>query len=206
MSIAYPTAETLPLVVPYRPARLSVADYHRLISGGHLAQSNRIELLRGVLVEKMTHNPLHAALIGILQKLIDGVLPAGFCTRTQLPITLRDSEPEPDLAIARGELAEYLMRHPGPDDTQLVVEISASSLVTDRYKAEIYAEAGIPWYWIVNLTARRVEVYSQPAATPEGIRYGEPRIYQPGEMIPVIVADQQVGSIAAEKLLPVVTG
>ena len=88
----------------------------------------------------------------------------------------------------------------------LAIEISDSSLVTDRYKAEIYAEAGIPWYWIVNLTARRVEVYSQPAATAEGVRYGEPRVYQPGEMIPVIVDGREVESVAADQLLPVIAG
>jgi len=114
--------------------------------------------------------------------------------------------PEPDLIVARGELADYLTRHPGPDETLLVVEISSSSLLTDRYKAEIYGEAGIPWYWIVNLTERRIEVYSHPTATAAGARYGQPRIYTRGETIPVIVAGQAVGNIAADRLLPAIAG
>src|SRR5689334_8695340 len=108
MSTATPNAESLPLLIPYRPARLTVADYHGLINCGQLNENHRLELLRGVLVEKVTHNPLHAALIGILQKLIDALLPAGFCTRAQVPITLHDSEPEPDLTIALGEMTDYL--------------------------------------------------------------------------------------------------
>jgi Uma2 family endonuclease len=205
MSTATPHAEPLPLLIPYRPARLTVADYHGLINCGQLDKNHRLELLRGVLVEKVTHNPLHAALIGILQKLIDALLPAGFCTRAQVPITLHDSEPESDLTIALGELTDYLTRHPGPHETLLVVEISSSSLLTDRFKADIYGESGIPSYWIVNLVERRVEVYSLRAATADGIRYGQPRIYHPGETIPVIVAGKEVGNIAADRLLPAIS-
>jgi len=91
MSTATPHADSLPLLVPYRPARLTVADYHGLINCGQLNENHRLELLRGVLAEKMTHNPLRAALVGILQKLIDALLPADFCTRAQVPITLHDS-------------------------------------------------------------------------------------------------------------------
>lgn len=186
--------------------RLSVSDYHRLIACELLGPNDRLELLRGMLVEKRIHSPRHAALIGILQTALQRLLAGSFAIRTQVPITLSDSEPEPDLTIVRGELIDYLTRHPGPQDTVLAIEISDSSLLTDRYKGEIYAEAGIPYYWIVNLSERRVEVYSQPTMTAEGVRYGQPRIYSPGETIPLIVAGQEVGNIAADRLLPVIAG
>lgn len=205
MSTVIRIADPLPLVVPYQPARLSVADYHKLIACGTLAENHRLELLRGVVVEKMTHNPLHAALVGILQGLLDALLPTGFHTRSQVPITLSDSEPEPDVTIARGQRSDFLQRHPGSSETPLVIEVAASSLVTDRFKAEIYAEAGIPCYWIVNLPERQVEVFTQPALTAEGPRYTSRHDYQPGDSISVVLDDGEIGVIAAVELLPVLT-
>jgi Uma2 family endonuclease len=204
MSTVLPAADPLPIVLPYRPMRFSVADYHKLIADGTLAENHRIELLRGVLVEKMPQNPLHAAIIGILQKLLSAIFSPGFHTRSQVPVTLDDSEPEPDISVARGELADYLTRHPGPADVPLVTEIAHSSLVTDRFKGEIYAEAGILVYWIVNLGKRRVEVYSNPTTTTDGPRYADCREFQPGDSIPVILDGREIGVLPAAELLPVI--
>ena len=74
------------------------------------------------------------------------------------------SEPVPDLFVARGNETDYLERHPAASDILLVVEVSDSSLQSDRKKkAAIYARYGIPEYWIVNLTKRQIEVYREPA-------------------------------------------
>ena len=73
MSTATPNADVLPIVVPYQPMRMTVADYHKLIADGTLTKNHRIELLRGVMTEKMTHNPLHAELVGILQDLLNAM-------------------------------------------------------------------------------------------------------------------------------------
>src|SRR5438046_1132038 len=118
----------LPLLMPYQPMRMSIEQYHHLIDTGMFVTNERFELLEGVVVEKMTKNP-----------------------PSQDLITLADSEPEPDLAVIRGSFEDYGKRHPRSDDVGLVIEISDASLVTDRYKASIYAAAGIPFYLIVNL-------------------------------------------------------
>ena len=201
MSTAVQSNETLPLVIPYQPMRMTVAHYHRMIASGELTENRRIELLKGVMVEKMTHNPPHAMLVQLIQKLLEALLPAGFHARTQVPITLADSEPEPDVSIARGTLLDYEWRHPGPTEVPLVVEIAASTLVTDRFKGEIYAEAGIPCYWIVNLLDGRVEIYTQPSPTPAGMRYSSTQNYQRGDLIPVQLDGQQLGQIPAADLL-----
>ena len=201
MSTVTPTAESLPLVLPYQPARWSVDEYHKLIADGTLTKNHRLELLKGVIVEKMTTNPDHSAFVRRIQQLIVRMLPETYWLRIQSPITLRDSEPEPDLAIVRPDPLE-MKRHPGPADVLLVIEVSSSSLLTDRYKGDIYGEACIPFYWIVNLPARRVEVYSHPVATAEGLRYGEPTVFQPGEAVPVILDGQEIGSLHAEQILP----
>lgn len=202
MSTISSTTESLPIVLPYRPARLSVADYHKMIASGLLNESHRLELLKGVLVEKMTNNPQHAGHVGRIQRLIYQFLPQHLLLRTQSPVTLRDSEPEPDLAIVRLDPADYTERHPEPADILLVIEVSSSSLVTDRFKADIYGEAAIPFYWIVNLPGRRVEVYSQPVATASGLRYGEPLIFQSGDVIPVILDGKEFGQFPAAQILP----
>jgi Uma2 family endonuclease len=201
MSIATATAETLPLVVPYQPMRMSVADYHKLIADGTLTENHRIELLRGVMTEKMTHDPLHAELVGILQSLLNAILPAGFYTRSQVPITLADSEPEPDVSGARGKRGDFATRHPGPTEVPFVAEIANTSIVTDRFKGEIYAEAGIPVYWIVNLVKRRVEVYSKPSVTADGPRYANCQEFQSGDSIPVIVDGREIGVLPAAEIL-----
>lgn len=204
MSTVATFAEVLPVVLPFRPKRMTVAEYHDLIRSGGLAEESRFEMLKGVLAEKTTQNPLHAALVGIIQDLINSILTRGVHTRNQVPITLADSEPEPEIAVVRGTRADYLDRHPDPTDVCLVIEVSVSSLLTDHYKADIYAEAGIPQYWIVDPVNRQVECYSKPAATPSGMRYTDCQRYQPGDSVPVVIDGREIGKLAAAQLSPVV--
>jgi Uma2 family endonuclease len=82
-----------------------------------------------------------------------------------MAITTSDSEPEPDIAIVLGPLERYIDHHPHPSEIALVVEVAETSLIRDRRKARMYARAGIPHYWIVNLRDRCVEIYSQPEPT-----------------------------------------
>jgi Uma2 family endonuclease len=98
---------------------------------------------------------------------------SGWRAQTQLPITLADSEPEPDGALVRGDRRTFDHRKPVPDDFGVVIEVADTSLRFDRLvKLEDYARAGIPVYWIVNLVDGQVEVYAdpEPAATPPAYR------------------------------------
>jgi Uma2 family endonuclease len=99
-----------------------------------------------------------------LQTLVLRVLAMGLRCRLQLPITLSESsEPEPDVAIVRPTTADATVRHPGASDVIAVVEVADSSLQYDRsIKQRLYAAAGIPVYWIVNIPERRIEIYSLP--------------------------------------------
>jgi Uma2 family endonuclease len=204
MSTSSSPADSLPLTVPYLLARISVDDYHKLISSGALKENSRIELLRGVLVEKERQSPLLAGTTAIVQRLFMKMLAAEWMVRTRSPVTLFDSEPEPDISITRGALDDLFgKRHPGPAETPLVIEIGWSSLVTDRYKAEIYAEARIPWYWIVNLPARRIEVFSQPIETAYGLRYRSIKTFRSGDSIPIILDGQEIGAFPVAQIFPV---
>jgi Uma2 family endonuclease len=163
MATALPIAD-IPPSLPQR--RWSLREYHRMIELGFLTEDDRFELLEGWLIEKMPHNPPHDGTVYLLQMLLAKIAPPGWIVRTQSALTLRSrrgSEPEPDLAVVRGPAEQYLDRHPGPADTGLVAEVSATTLVQDRgIKQRAYARAGIPFYWIVNIPSRVIEVYDTP--------------------------------------------
>jgi Uma2 family endonuclease len=192
---------TLP-VPPPNSHQFSVEDYHAMIRTGILNETDRVELLEGYVVDKMPHNPPHDGTIQLVQELLAGHIPAGWCIRIQSAVTLSDSEPEPDLVVVRGTSRTYLTRHPAQGDVGLVVEIADSSLSRDRDKARIYARAGIAVYWIINLLDRQVEVYtlaSGPASTPS---YAQQAIYHLGDMVPLVLAGVSVGKLSVQDMLP----
>ena len=153
----------LPLVRE-RMHRLSVADYHRAMEAGAL--SGRVELLRGLVVTKMAKSPLHEFVSQKLMLLLLVLVPKAFQVRREGPLTLRDSEPEPDISVVRGRPEDWVSGHPAT--AQLVVEVAVSSAAVDEEKADIYAEAGIPEYWLVRAQERTVDFYREP--THEGYR------------------------------------
>ena len=95
-----------------------------------------------------------------LYDLIRSQVPPGFWLRKEEPLTLRDSEPEPDLSLVRGSRADFAVHH--PVTAALVVEIAVTSAAEDRSLATLYAEAGVEEYWIVLPVERRVEVHRRP--------------------------------------------
>ncbi len=155
------TAASQVLEIPEVRARVSpvaVEQYH------HFPEFNengrRTELIRGVIIEKMPKSPLHASIAKLLYDGLHAAVPTGYSVRQDQPLTLRDSEPEPDIAIVRGSVQDYRSSH--PVTAALVVEIAISSESLDRQKASLYAEAGVEEYWIVLPLERRVEVYRRP--------------------------------------------
>ncbi len=104
----------------------------------------------------MPKNPKHSLVTLLVQGALSHALPAGWHVRGQEPVTTEDSEPEFDIIVARGELRQYLGRHPGPQDVALIVEVADSSLQRDRMlKKRLYAAAGIPIH-PVKWSSRRI--------------------------------------------------
>jgi Uma2 family endonuclease len=153
-----------------KPKRFTIEEYHRLIEIGFLTEGDRIELIRGELIQKTAKGTPHTVCGSILCRQLDRLLGDRAVIRGQDPITLpNQSEPEPDVVIARGRYEDYLAHHPYPEDISLVVEIYDSTLTYDQTtKLTLYAEAGISDYWIVNLQARQLERYSQPYQNIQG--------------------------------------
>lgn len=185
--------ETLPL------HRFSVNDYHRLIGAGVFTEDDPVELLNGWVVDKMLHNPLHDSTIDLAVGEIQRLLPPPWYPRVQSAITTDDSEPEPDIAVVQGPRGRYVQSHPRGRDIGAVIEVSDSSLTQDRdVKSVIYAKAGIPYYWIINLPGRCVEVYSRP----EGETYADQQTLQKGESLLLILDGKELGTIAVDSLFP----
>src|SRR5262249_30190275 len=131
------------------------------------------------------------------------ILPPGWDLRVQSAITLKESEPEPDFAVVRGDESAYLARHPGPADIGLVIEVSDSTLDGDRAdKGRIYARAGIASYWIVNLIDRQVEVYTAPSGPTANPAFGQRVDYRVGDSVALVLDGASVAQVAVQELLP----
>jgi Uma2 family endonuclease len=137
------------------------AEYDRLVQLGMFV-GERLELLDGLLVVREPQGSAHAALVVHLGQVLSSAFGPGWHARLRAPLALDDdSEPEPDGAIVRGAALDYVDQH--PSTAALIVEVADSTLRLDRrFKAELYARARLPEYWIVNLVDRALEVYRDP--------------------------------------------
>ena len=183
--------------------RLSIEQYHAIIQAGILTDDDSVELLEGWLVFKMPKNPRHRVTARLFRTALENILPPGWYVDSQEPITLSNSEPEPDIVVVRGDTRQYLDRHPGAEDIALIIEVSDATLQRDRtVKKRIYARAGIAIYWIVNLVEEQVEVYSQPLVEVEQPDYSQRLDFGRSAVIPIIIEGREIGAIAVNSLLP----
>jgi Uma2 family endonuclease len=183
--------------------RFTVAEYHAMIDAGVFTEDENFELLEGFIVQKMPKHPPHWISMELLRQALSSLNIPGFFLHIQNPVTTTDSEPEPDLALVRGHPRDYVGGNPEPKQTPLVIEVADSSLDKDRrWKKRIYARAGVPVYWIVNLIDRQIEVYTQPSGPTERPDYAGAEIFGPEATVPVIIDDREAGRIAVKDVLP----
>ena len=171
-------------------------DYEKMIRAGIIGEDEHVELIGGRIVTMSPEGPLQAGAIDLCAEALRRVFGPDHTVRVQHPLALdRDDEPEPDVAVVRGSPRDHMIEH--PREAVLVVEVSESSLAYDRGdKARVYARAGLPEYWIVNLVDRRVEVFRAP--TPAG--YGSVVSLAVGEAIAPLALP--ASAIAIATLLP----
>jgi Uma2 family endonuclease len=141
-----------------------VSEYHRLAEVGILGADDRIELLDGQLVDMSPIGPRHALAVDALMYSLIAATAGRAVVRVQQPLVLdAGNEPQPDLTVVRAPWSGYPSAHPGPKDVFLVIEVADTTLPIDNgAKRELYARAGIPEYWIVDLTADLVRVHRRP--------------------------------------------
>ncbi len=135
--------------------------YYRLAEQGWF-EGRRVQLIDGEIIEMSPQRHPHSAAIELVRRALESVFPGSWWIRDQLPLSLSmTSDPEPDLAVVPGSPRDYSDH---PSAAHLVVEVADMTLAFDKSrKLRLYAAAGIPEYWIVDLTKRRVLVFRQPS-------------------------------------------
>ena len=162
--------------------RFTIDEYHRLADLGFFGEDDRVELIRGEIMQMAAKGTAHTTCCRNLLRELAGQAEL----QCQDPIILSsNSEPEPDFAILRTRADNYLSAHPNPSDVLLVIEIADSSLSYDQeVKLLLYAEAGISDYWIFNLVENHLETYSEPYQELQGsFGYSVKRIFLPNQAI-----------------------
>jgi len=118
--------------------------------------------------------------------------------RVQGPITLSDSEPEPDVVLARGEIGQYDHRHPTPKDVGVLMEVGDSTVLDDRrYKGILYAREKVPEFWLINIPARKVEVCTKPRAG----KYQKKVEYTEKQTVPLFLDGVKIADIPVSELM-----
>jgi len=178
---------------------LDVKAYHALGDLGLIPE--KTELLYGQIFHKTPKSPFHSYLLQLLLEIPRAAVPAGFIVRTEQPITCADSEPEPDLSVVRGGIADFRHQHPGTAELvieicvsthdydrsklrayasagvkELVIEICVSTHDYDRSKLRAYASAGVKECWLILAPERQIEVHRQP----QGEQFAERTTQGPG--------------------------
>ncbi len=142
----------------------NVEDYYRMVAAGILAEDDRVELIEGEIVEMSPIGSRHSACIDRVNKLFNR-LGDQFIVRVQSPIRLNDfSEPLPDVSLLRPHEDFYAQAHPSPAAVLLLIEVADTSVEYDRkVKVPLYARAGIPEVWLIDLPQGTIEIYARPA-------------------------------------------
>lgn len=171
--------------VEMKRRRFTVAELLHLAKIGFLGDDERVELIRGEIVEMSPISEGHASSVMRLTSLLSTEFGQRALLNVQNPIQLDDDTlPQPDVALLRPRDDFYSRRHPGPEDVLLLIEVSDTTLPYDRrVKAALYSAAGVLEYWLINLPKRIIEVYRQPQ--PEG--YRTMTRYAPGETLSPLV-------------------
>ncbi len=164
-----------------RVRAFTVDEYYRMADAGILTEDDRVELIEGKIVQMTPIGSRHAGCVMRLTKIFVKMIGDDGILNGQNPVRLDDySEPEPDIAILRARNDFYTESHPGSEDVLLIIEVADASVRYDReVKIPLYAKAGIPEVWIVNLPDKTIEVYRNP----RGSEYEKIRISRKGDTL-----------------------
>lgn len=173
---------------PKTIAKWSLDDYHRMIEAGIL-DDRKVELLAGEIVEMTPESPFHRVYGEGLAHYLRTRLKDRAWVSEARPITLANSEPEPDIAVVRLPWFQYSQHHPYSEDILLLIEISDSTLSKDlNEKKQLYAQAGILEYWVVDVKAKKVIVFQQS----DGNNYRIQLEYTTGKITPLSFPDVEI--------------
>ncbi len=144
----------------------TVTEYYQMAQAGILSEDDRVELLEGEIFEMSPISSRHASCVDRLTRLLSERAGGHAIVRVQNPVRLSDySEPQPDVTLLKLRPDFYKAEHPKSQDVLLLIEVCETSAEFDRQvKVPLYAKAGIPEVWLVDLAREQLEVYRLPAA------------------------------------------
>jgi Uma2 family endonuclease len=147
--------------------QLNSVEYYQMMESGIIREGERVELISGQIFTMAAKGTRHTLCTRKTFKQLLSLIDNRADVQSQDPITLpNNSEPEPDIVIARLRSDDYVNSHPSPADIILIIEVADSLIKFDRdTKAPLYAAAGISEYWIVNLIDNHLEIYRQPSGS-----------------------------------------
>jgi Uma2 family endonuclease len=189
------TTEAPPRTTIRAPHRFTVDEYHRMADAGILTPDDRVELLDGVVVDMSPIGDPHVEAVSRCEEAFAALLVARRVRySTQNPFRVdRHNEPQPDFALVR----PGVVGAPRPGDLLLAVEVADTSVADDRVaKVPLYARAGVPETWLLNVRDRALEVYREPG--PAG--YAQTHTYQPNQRVAAAAFPELVLRVGA--LLP----
>ena len=163
------------------PKRFSVEEFHKMTEAGILPEESGWEIIDGYIVNKMSIGSKHAGTVKRLGEMLRDLTRQQAIVSVQDPIDIdKYNEPEPDVALLKRRSDFYTESHPTPADVLLLIEVSDSTVETDReIKRTLYAEAGIEEFWLVNLKENTIECYSSP----KNGSYRLAQIFETGETV-----------------------
>lgn len=158
------------------PSPITAVEYDRMITQGLLTEEDKVELIEGEIVDKMTEGDSHALCVITLTNLFRFRAPADVLIAVNGPAWIApDSIPEPNVFLI-GQRPMELRRRPRPEDILLLIEVCDTSFSRDRrVKVPLYARAGVPEVWLIDVNGERLYRFLDPQpAPPEGWRKGQP--------------------------------
>lgn len=161
--------------------RFNITEYYQMAKAGILKPDDRVELIEGEIVTMSPIGSQHASCVSRLVKCLLPLVGDSGVVTVQNPIRLDNfTEPEPDLSVSKYRADFYAAHHPTPADVLLVIEVADTTLRFDqRVKTRLYARAGIPEVWIVDIVHEQIIRYTDPVAQ----RYETTKSCQRGETL-----------------------
>jgi Uma2 family endonuclease len=188
---------------PLPVCRLSVEQYEEMIRAGIVGEDDPIELLDGWLVPKVAKSPQHILSSELVRDALSPLVQESWWICSQQPVRLPTSMPEPDVMVVPGERRQYCDQIPRAKDVGLIVEVSDASLPRDRvFKKSLYAQAGIPCYWVVNLVDRCIEEYTELVGAADTADYRVRCDYSADAEVPLMLDGRRVAVIPVRNVLP----
>ncbi|MSQ48131.1 MAG: Uma2 family endonuclease [Deltaproteobacteria bacterium] len=174
-------------------------EYYKMAEAGILCPTERVELIGGRIVTMSPQNSPHFTAIRLVEDVLRKIFGLGYDVRVQGPLDVSpSSQPEPDIAVVPGGIRDYAQAH--PTTALLVVEVAESTVRFDRgEKASLYASAGVPEYWVVNLRTQRLEVFRDPVpmtGEPYGYGYRTSAQFVSGDTLTPLANPQGVIQVA----------